>query len=151
MADLLTPYRFTIGGKHVEKKFVGGLLGHWAVWTSEAVKLLNEIKGSTNSITRELVDLLSKGAAVTDMNEVIFDARNSFRGCIPGIHEVLRRQGLLQGRWCLDSHEELSPHQSDEINRIYEMYPHLNDDAFVKAFLISDQANNANSARGITM
>ncbi|HEV7330915.1 MAG TPA: dihydrodipicolinate synthase family protein [Flavisolibacter sp.] len=135
VADLLTPYRFTINGTQVEKRFVGGLLGHWAVWTNRAVKLLQEIKKCVAEGSESFESLLSKGIEVTDMNEVIFDARNSFHGCIPGIHEVLRRQGLLEGRWCLDPHEELSPGQMEEINRIYEMYPHHTDDAFVKAFL----------------
>ncbi len=97
VADLLTPYRFNINGKQVEKRFVGGLLGHWAVWTQKSVELLNEIKQAISGANIE--DLLSKGIEVTDMNEVIFDAKNSFHGCIPGIHEVLRRQGLLEGRW----------------------------------------------------
>ena len=94
VADLLTPYRFVVDGKKVEKKFVGGLLGHWAVWTNAAVKLLNEIKSAKNDQQR-LQELLSEGVKVTDMNAVIFDAKNSFHGCIPGIHEILLRQGLL--------------------------------------------------------
>lgn len=139
VADLLTPYRFTIAGKQVEKRFVGGLLGHWAVWTRKAVALLNEIKTSSFDGTPDIEELLSKGIEVTDMNEVIFDARNSFHGCIPGIHEVLRRQGLLEGRWCLDPHEELSPGQAEEIDRVCEMYPHLTDDGFVQEFLEKDK------------
>jgi hypothetical protein len=140
VADLLTPYRFNINGKPVEKRFVGGLLGHWAVWTNQAVALLKEIKESAPGERSAIEALLSKGVEVTDMNEVIFDARNSFHGCIPGIHEVLRRQGLLEGRWCLDEHEELSTGQAPEIDRVYNMYPHLTDDAFVAAFIAGDNS-----------
>lgn len=139
VADLITPYRFTINRMQVEKRFVGGLLGHWAVWTKQSVKLLQEIKHCIADGADCLEDLLSKNIEVTDMNEVIFDARNAFHGCIPGIHEVLRRQGLLEGRWCLNPQEELSPGQLEEIDRIYQMYPHHTDDAFVKSFLEKDK------------
>jgi dihydrodipicolinate synthase/N-acetylneuraminate lyase len=139
VADLLTPYRFNINNQQVEKRFVGGLLGHWAVWTRSSVELLNEVKQAVANGSTNIDELLSKGIEVTDMNEVIFDARNSFHGCIPGIHEVLRRQGLLEGRWCLDPHEELSPGQMEEIDRVYQMYPHLTDDAFAREFLEKDK------------
>ncbi|WP_018612641.1 dihydrodipicolinate synthase family protein [Segetibacter koreensis] len=139
VADLLTPYRFHINGKLVEKRFVGGLLGHWAVWTKKAVELHSEIKKCLTGDGDEISDLLAKGIEITDMNEVIFDARNSFHGCIPGIHEVLRRQGLLEGRWCLNPHEEVSPGQLEEIDRLYEMYQENTDDAFVKEFLEKDK------------
>jgi hypothetical protein len=139
VADLLTPYSFTLHGKVVEKRFVGGLLGHWAVWTKKSVDLLHEIKEALNIDGTNMEALLGKGIAVTDMNEVIFDARNAFHGCIPGIHEVLRRQGLLEGRWCLNPHEDLSVGQSAEIDRVYEMYPHLTDDGFIKEFLERDK------------
>jgi hypothetical protein len=139
VADLLTPYRFQMNGQQVEKRFVGGLLGHWAVWTKNAVELLGEIKQTLSTGATDVEALLSKGISVTDMNAVIFDAANAFHGCIPGIHEVLRRQGLLEGRWCLDPHEELSPGQMDEIDRVYEMYRHLTDDAFVKNFVEKDK------------
>ena len=135
VADLLTPYRFSINGKTIEKKFVGGLLGHWAAWTKKAVELLNEIKKCVSNNYEGIEDLLAKGIEVTDMNEVIFDARNAFHGCIAGIHEVLRRQGLLEGRWCLDPNEDVSPGQLEEIDRLYKMYPHNTDDEFVKQFL----------------
>jgi len=138
VADLLTPYRFKINGKLVEKRFVGGLLGHWAVWTKRATELLAEIKTCLASNGEGMDNLLAKGIAVTNMNEAIFDARNSFRGCIPGIHEVLRRQGLLEGRWCLNAREELSNGQLEEIERIYKQHPELTDDAFVERFLIND-------------
>lgn len=138
VADLLTPYRFNFQGNVVEKRFVGGLLGHWAVWTKMSVALLQEVKEGLKNDSTDMKALLSKGIEVTDMNEVIFDARNGFHGCIPGIHEVLRRQGLLEGRWCINPHEDLSAGQSAEMDRVYEMYPHLTDDAFVTAFLEMD-------------
>ncbi|HMJ70298.1 MAG TPA: dihydrodipicolinate synthase family protein [Cyclobacteriaceae bacterium] len=134
VADLLTPYRFVIDGKQVEKKFVGGLLGHWAVWTNAAVKLLSEIR-SGESDRQQIQDLLSKGVNVTDMNAAIFDAKNSFHGCIPGIHEILRRQGLLEGTWCLNPNEKLSPGQLEEIDRVCRNYPGYVDDSFVSNFL----------------
>jgi hypothetical protein len=135
VADLLTPYRFTIDGLEVEKRFVGGLLGHWAVWTRQAVKLMDEIKRSgSDPDTR---NLLSVGIKVTDMNAAIFDSANAFHGCIPGIHEILRRQGLLEGRWCLNPTEELSPGQLEEIDRVCREYPELTDDEFVREFLVS--------------
>jgi hypothetical protein len=139
VADLLTPYRFSVNGEVMEKRFVGGLLGHWAVWTKKAVVLLNEIKECIANSYSGAEKLLSKGIEVTDMNAVIFDAKNSFKGCIPGIHEVLRRQGLLEGRWCLNSEEKLSAGQMEEIDRVYKNYPHLTDDAFVKKFLEDDR------------
>jgi hypothetical protein len=138
VADLLTPYRFVINGETVEKRFVGGLLGHWAVWTKKAASLLEAIKKCLANDGKGMDDLLALGVEVTDMNEVIFDARNAFHGCIPGIHEVLRRQGLVEGRWCLNPQEEVSSGQMEEIDRIYEMYHHHTDDAFVKAFLEKD-------------
>lgn len=125
VADLLTPYRFIVDGKPVEKRFVGGLLGHWAVWTKRAVQLLAEIKRCIANNGADVEKLLAIGNEVTDMNAAIFDARNSFHGCIPGIHEVLRRQGLLEGGWCLNPNEDLSPGQKEEIDRIYNAYPHL--------------------------
>ena len=134
VADLLTPYRFNIDGKAVEKKFVGGLLGHWAVWTGAAVKLLSRIKQSVDDKS-EISELLSIGVNVTDMNAAIFDSANAFHGCIPGIHEVLRRQGLLEGIWCLDPEEKLSKGQLEEIDRVYAAYPELTDDQLVKGFL----------------
>ncbi len=135
IADLLTPYRFSIDGKLVEKRFVGGLLGHWAVWTKKAVELFHEIKQCIEEGNDCTKRLLSDGIIVTDMNAVIFDAKNSFRGCIAGIHEVLSRQGLLKGIWCLNPSEKLSPGQMEEIDRIYEQYPQFTDDDFVKQFL----------------
>jgi len=135
VADLLTSYQFDVNGKQVEKRFVGGLLGHWAVWTKRAVELLAEIKQCVANNNSGIDKLLSKGIAVTDMNAVIFDAKNAYKGCIAGIHEVLRRQGLMEGTWCLNPAEKLSEGQADEIDRIYEAYPELTDDEFVGAFL----------------
>ena len=139
VADLLTPYRFSVNGRLIEKRFSGGLLGHWAVWTKKAVELLRQIKQCVGNNYAGIEDLLAKGVEVTDMNEVIFDARNAFHGCIPGIHEILRRQGLLEGRWCLDPKEEVSPGQLEEIDRVYKMYPHHTDDEFVREFIESDK------------
>jgi dihydrodipicolinate synthase/N-acetylneuraminate lyase len=127
VVDLLTQYRFTKDGQIVTKEFVGGLLGHWSVWTRRAVELLERVK-----CRKDIAEILALANEITDANSVIFDAANGFRGCIPGIHEVLRRQGLLQGIWCLDPHETLSPGQAKEIDRIYHQYPHLHDDDFVK-------------------
>ncbi|HZK63451.1 MAG TPA: dihydrodipicolinate synthase family protein [Puia sp.] len=135
VADLLTPYRFMVNGERVEKIFAGGLLGHWAVWTKKAVDLLKAVKACLANDPRGVRDLLSVGISVTDMNAVIFDEKNKFQGCIPGIHEVLRRQGLLAGRWCLNPKEVISADQSEEIDRIYRAYPELTDDAFVRSFL----------------
>lgn len=132
--DLLTPYRFTVGNRRVERRIVGGLLGHWAVWTKRAVELLQRC----HTVSREETipaDLLRLAVEVTDCNAAFFDAANGFKGCIAGIHEVLRRQGLLEGIWCLDPNETLSPGQAEEIERVIRSYPHLNDDAFVAEHL----------------
>lgn len=122
VADFLTPFRFA--GK--ERRIVGGLLGHWSVWTQRAVEVLEQCRN-----TDATPDLLRLGIEVTDSNAAFFDAANGFRGCIAGLHEVLRRQGLLEGLWCLDEHETLSPGQLEEIDRVYRAYPHLHDDEFV--------------------
>ncbi|HLT72053.1 MAG TPA: hypothetical protein VKZ75_05350, partial [Cyclobacteriaceae bacterium] len=135
VADLLTTYRFENDGKIVEKEFVGGLLGHWAVWTRKAVELLNEIRKFKSGKAGDASELLARGIAVTDMNAAIFDPAHGFHGCIPGIHEILRRQGLLEGRWCLNPNEELSPGQMQEIDRVCMAYPHLTDDDFVREWL----------------
>ena len=126
VADLLTEFRFGDRMAH----FVGGLLGQWAVWTSRAVELLQSVQEAkcTGAGTSTV---LARGAEITDANAAIFDAVHEFRGCIPGIHEVLRRQGLLAGRWCLDPDETLSKGQLEEIERVYTAYPLLNDDQFV--------------------
>jgi dihydrodipicolinate synthase/N-acetylneuraminate lyase len=113
-------------------EFVGGLLGHWAVWTRAAVELWKDCRAMSGvaTVPREL---LARNAQVTDANAAFFDAPNNFAGCIAGLHEVLRRQGLLAGTWCLDPRDALSPGQSEEIDRVYLAYPHLNDDDFVRA------------------
>jgi hypothetical protein len=112
-------------------KMKGGLLGHWSVWTQKAVALLDEIRAAAASeqIPRAL---LARDSHITDCNGAFFDVANNFRGCIAGCHEVLRRQGLLEGIWCLDPTEGLSPGQAEEIDRVYRDYPELNDDAFVR-------------------
>jgi dihydrodipicolinate synthase/N-acetylneuraminate lyase len=131
--DLLTPFRFEVAGKLVERRIVGGLLGHWAVWTRRAVELLARCHGLKNLPIPQ--DLLTLAAQITDANAAFFDAANGFSGCIAGIHEVLRRQGLLEGTWCLDPAESLSPGQSEELDRVSQAYLHLNDDAFISANL----------------
>lgn len=135
IADLLTPYRINVDNQIVEKRFVGGLLGHWAVWTSKAVELLAEVKQCVTNNYEGIENLLAKNIAVTDMNAVIFDAANAFHGCISGIHEVLYRQGILENILCLDPREKLSAGQPEEIDRVYKDYAQLTDDAFVRAFL----------------
>ncbi len=130
VCDLLTEYRFTKNGKTVTKRFEGGLLGHWCVWTKAVVDMFPKLQNQ-----QATPELLTLAAEITDANAVVFDAANGFAGCIPGIHEVLRRQGLLKGIWCLNPDEVLSPGQSEELDRIYEMYPHLTDDDFAAEFL----------------
>lgn len=132
--DLMTVYRFQAEGKMVEKRIVGGLLGHWAVWTHKAVQMLEEIKRARIYDTIP-AEWLTRNVEVTDSNAAFFDPAHGFAGCIPGIHEVLRRQGLMKGTWCLNPHEELSAGQKEEIDRVYRDYPHLNDDGFVKQYL----------------
>lgn len=138
VADLLTDYSFDIDGRTVTKYFVGGLLGQWAVGTHRAVQLLNEIKACRKSGFAGAAQLLRTGVHLTDVNAVIFDPAHDFHGCIPGIHEVLRRQGLMEGIWCLDPKETLSPGQHDEIDRIFRHYPQLLDWDFVKTFLAKE-------------
>ena len=133
--DLITPFRFNVGGKIVERRIVGGLLGHWAVWTKKAVELHAECRRVAMSGQPVPQELLQRAVEVTDANAALFDPANAYAGCIPGIHEVLRRQGLLEGLWCLDPNETLSPGQVEEIDRVYRAYPHLNDDEFVREHL----------------
>lgn len=128
LIDLLTRWNF--GGETL--RIVGGLLGHWAVWTSKAEGHLALARNSEPEIP---VELLTLAQQITDANAAFFDAAHGFVGCIPGIHEVLHRQGLLEGIWCLDENESLSQGQSSEIDRVYEAYPHLQDDSFVHAHL----------------
>jgi dihydrodipicolinate synthase/N-acetylneuraminate lyase len=128
--DLLTPYRF--GSKTLRIR--GGLLGHWAVWTHAAAAQLRDFQAAPNAaaVPRQWLSLAEQ---VTDANAAFFDAANGFHGCIAGLHEILRRQGLLAGRWCLDPAEDLSPGQLEEIDRVSTAYPHLNDDAFVRGHI----------------
>ena len=132
IVDLLTRFRFKTGAGEVELQIVGGLLGHWAAWTRAAVDQLAQchaIKEKGEGVPEEALSLASE---VTDCNAAFFDVANGFVGCIAGMHEVLRRQGLLEGTWCVNPAEGLSPGQAEEIDRVYAAYPHLNDDAFVR-------------------
>jgi len=133
--DLLTEYRIQSNGTCKKVRIKGGLLGHWCVWTQKAVQLLDQLHDLVESGNDLPSEWLMRGMEITDCNAAFFDAANNFSGCIPGIHEVLRRQGLLKGVWCLDPNEVLSPGQNDEIDRVYRDYPHLNDDSFVKSGL----------------
>lgn len=139
VADLLTPVTFPCGGVPVTRYFVGGLLGQWAVWTRAAVEMLTDLRmlrqggdaGDRTARGGEIARWLARGAALTDANAAIFDAANRFAGCIAGIHEVLRRHGLMEGTWCLDPAEGLSPGQGESLDRVWRDYPWLRDDSFV--------------------
>lgn len=130
--DLVTPYTFCVNGRQIEVRMTGGLLGHWAVWTRTAVDLLRRCHLAARTDGGVTKEILRRSVEVTDANSAFFDAAHGFAGSIAGIHEVLRRQGLLEGTWCLDPNEALSPGQKDEIDRVYRAYPHLNDDQFVR-------------------
>jgi dihydrodipicolinate synthase/N-acetylneuraminate lyase len=134
VVDLLTEYTTMTASSVVRQRIVGGLLGHWACWTRSGVELLERCKElrRSDSIPAEMLGL---AVEVTDANAAFFDPGHGFRGSIAGIHEVLRRQGLLANNYCLDRHEALSPGQSEEIDRVYREYPHLNDDQFVSEHL----------------
>jgi dihydrodipicolinate synthase/N-acetylneuraminate lyase len=134
VADLLMPWRVRIGNREVTLRFRGGLLGHWSVWTKAAIELLARAHEAVDSGAVSL-EMLALDSKVTDCNAVIFDVANDFRGCIPGCHEILRRQGLMRTAHCLDPQEVLSPGQPEEIDRLYAAYPELTDDAFVAANL----------------
>ena len=129
--DLVTPYAIAHQGKVVCVRIRGGLLGHWSVWVRKAVELLDQahLAAGANAVP---ADLLALDSQVTDCNAAIFDVANNFHGVIAGCHEILRRQGLLEGIWCLDATETLGPGQKEEIDRVCAAYPHLNDDAFVR-------------------
>lgn len=134
VGDLLTPFRFRRGGgEEVMVRIAGGLLGQWAVGTQRAVEMLDAVRALRTSGAPVPAEWLTRGAELTDLNAALFDPSHGFAGCIPGIHEVLRRQGLLAGRWCLDPHEELSPGQAAEIDRVAASYPHWMDDDFIAA------------------
>ncbi|MCA1760610.1 MAG: dihydrodipicolinate synthase family protein, partial [Bacteroidales bacterium] len=134
LVDLLSEYRFEVNGKIIKKRIVGGLLGHWAVWTRKAVELLENVQN--NKLPENVQDILVLANQITDCNAAFFDMANNFAGCITGIHEVLRRQGLLEDIWTLNENETLSPGQKEEIDRVYAAYSHLNDNDFVKENLV---------------
>jgi hypothetical protein len=132
LADLITDVPVATGGRTHTRHFVGGLLGQWAVWTHAAVQWLGEVRAwRTSGATTVPREWLSRGAALTMANALVFDAANGYRGCLPGILETLRRQGLVRGTWTFDIHEQLSPGQADGIARIASRFPELTDDAFV--------------------
>jgi dihydrodipicolinate synthase/N-acetylneuraminate lyase len=125
--DLAVPFEIPRDGGLVRVRIRGGLLGHWSVWTKSAVDIFHKIqKGEVD---------LALDSRITDCNSAFFDVAHNFAGCIPGCHEVLRRQGLLEGTWCLDPKERLSPGQAQEIDRVYREHADLADDAFVRANL----------------
>jgi len=134
LLDLLAPYRVMRDGTPVEIRIAGGLLGHWSVWVHSVAALLEAAHTAVaeDDVSQELLALAGQ---ITDCNAAFFDVAHDFRGCIAGMHEVLRRQGLLEGIWCLDADETLSPGQAAEIERVCRDYPHLNDDVFVSANL----------------
>ncbi len=134
VADLLTPFTFAHQGKPVTRRIVGGLLGHWGVWTHAAVQLFREIQSAAKQ-PEFSARWLERAVAVTDMNAALFDAANRFHGCIPGILEALRRQGLVETVHCLNPAEVLSPGQAEELTRVCHTYPELTDDAFVAQHL----------------
>jgi dihydrodipicolinate synthetase family protein len=129
--DLVTPFTVSVGDKLSTVRIRGGLLGHWSVWVRKAVELLDVVHAITADGNVPF-DLLALDSQMTDCNAAIFDVSNNFQGVIAGCHEILRRQGLLEGIWCLDPNETLGPGQKEEIDRVCAAYPHLNDDAFVR-------------------
>lgn len=135
IADLLSPYVFQTAAGEKSLRIRGGLLGQFCVWTQKAVELLDEIHAVVDSGGPVPMELMRKNIELTDANAVVFDAANAFAGCIPGIHEILRRQGLLENVLCLNPNEVLSPGQSQELDRIQQSYPWMQDDDFVKANL----------------
>jgi dihydrodipicolinate synthase/N-acetylneuraminate lyase len=134
LLDLITPFTVAVNGRTSTVRIKGGLLGHWSVWVKTAVELLERVHAAT-AADAVSADLLALDAQITDCNAAIFDVANGFQGVIAGCHEILRRQGLLQGIWCLDPEEILGPGQKEEIDRVHAGYPHLNDDGFVRANL----------------
>lgn len=139
--DLLTTYSFEDHGTVRTVRTRGGLLGHWSAWTHSAVEIFRKIQALPEGAPIDQC-WLTLAAQITDANAAFFDHANGYHGVIAGMHEVLRRQGILKGIWCLDPEEGLSPGQAEEIDRVYRMYPHLNDDAFAAEFLKRDQAQN---------
>ena len=135
VADLLAEFRVGTEAGQESLHFAGGLLGQWAVWTRRAVELVAEVKKCRDQKGNCAYDILARAASLTDANAALFDARNAFAGCIAGLHEILHRQGLLAGRWCLDPNEDLSPGQLEEIDRVCRAYRYWRDDDFVAAHL----------------
>lgn len=132
LMDLLADFPVGLGPNSPPLRFAGGLLGQWAVWTQRAVELLEAVRQCRNKAPEKALELTALSNQLTDANAALFDVRHAFAGCIAGLHEILRRQGLLEGRWCLDPEEDLSPGQMEEIDRVCQNYPHLTDDAFVQ-------------------
>ncbi len=132
VADLLTPFTLSHAGQRHTLRITGGLLGHWSVWTQGAARLLAQCRDAGAAIPAETLAL---DAAITEMNAAIFDVAHDFHGVIAGCHEVLRRQGLLEGIWCLDEREGLSPGQAERISAVAARYPEWTDDGFVRAHL----------------
>ncbi len=131
VVDLLGDFPMGLKRGAQAVRFSGGLLGQWAVWTRRAVEMLQAVQESRRNAPEKMAELLALSNQLTDANAALFDVRHGFAGCIAGLHEILRRQGFLEGRWCLDPQEELSPGQMEEINRVCQGYPHLRDDEFV--------------------
>ena len=134
LLDLMLPFDLRDNGVTTRAYFKGGLLGHWSVWTASAIKQFEMCKAARGKDSVP-ADLLALDARVTDCNSAFFDVANNFHGCIAGCHEILRRQGLMQGLWCLDPAEGLSPGQMQEIDRVCREHADLSDDAFVAANL----------------
>jgi hypothetical protein len=134
LLDLTLPFDLRDKGVTTRVYFKGGLLGHWSVWTASAIKQFEMCRAARGKGTIP-ADLLALDARVTDCNSAFFDVANNFHGCIAGCHEILRRQGLMQGLWCLDPNEGLSPGQMQEIDRVCREHSDLSDDAFVAANL----------------
>lgn len=135
LTDLLTEYRIKTSSGTKKIRIKGGLLGHWCVWTKKAVELLAEVHRITENGKSIPPEMLTRAIEISDCNAAFFDAANNFAGCIPGLHEILRRQGIFKGRWCINPKEKLSPGQKEEIDRVCQSYPHLNDDEFVAIYL----------------
>ena len=130
--DLASPFRFQHAGKTITRYIIGGLLGHWAVWTKKGSEHLAACHVAHQQQDNFPLELIHLNTEVTDCNAAFFDAANKFQGCVPGIHQVLYKQGLLEGIWCLNPNQTLGPGQEKEIDRVYAAYPYLNDDLFVK-------------------
>lgn len=138
VVDLITPYTLVVNNQPVQKRFAGGLLGHYAVWTKKSVELFHQIKDGLKNNNLNYAEMLNTSVEITDMNAAIFDVANQFKGSIAGIHEVLRRQGLLKGIWCLSPKEKLSEGQAGEIDRVISQYKKWIDDDYVKKFIEKD-------------